>query len=283
MRIGLASASFPSSLSDGLGRVLALLEQAAEQRCDLVCFGEAYLPGLRDQGWPVEPYDYSHQEAALEEIRTAAGRRHLAVILGMEWEGLIAAFVIGRDGELLGCQTKNQIAPEEEAQYRPGSVRQLFTLDGVSFGIAICHEGWRYPETVRWAAARGAQVVFHPNCTYGPVPERFGDSYYEKAMICRAAENTVYFASVNYALPNQACATALIDPNGECVARHPYGEEGVLVCDLDLEQATGLLARRFNLDRYRSAGDGAGAEESGAEQTRARLGGLPELQEREEG
>jgi hypothetical protein len=26
------------------------------------------------------------------------------------------------------------------------------------FGVAICHEGWRYPETVRWAARRGAQV-----------------------------------------------------------------------------------------------------------------------------
>lgn len=253
MRIGLASAAFPESLSDGVRRVLDLLQQASDQGCALVCFGEAYLPGLRDQGWPVEPYDYSRQEAALEEVRQAARRLNLGVILGMEWEGMIATFVIGRDGELLGCQTKNQIAPEEEAYYRPGSVRQLFSIDGVCFGITICHEGWRYPETVRWAAARGAQVVFHPNCTYGPVPERFGDSYYEKAMICRAAENTVYFASVNYALPNQACATALIDPSGHYVARLPYGEEGLLVADLELERATGLLAKRFKPERYRAA------------------------------
>ncbi len=33
----------------------------------------------------------------------------------------------------------------------------------MKFGVAICHEGWRYPETVRWAAVRGAKVVFHPH------------------------------------------------------------------------------------------------------------------------
>ena len=33
-------------------------------------------------------------------------------------------------------------------------------LEGaLTFGVAICHEGWRYPETVRWAARRGAHVV----------------------------------------------------------------------------------------------------------------------------
>lgn len=253
MRIGLASAPFPTSLRDGLNRVQAFLQQGHEQECDVVCFGEAYLPGLRDQGWPVEPYDHAQQVLALEEVRRAAARCSIAVILGMEWERRLVAFVIDRKGELLGCQTKNQIAPEEEAYYQPGDVRQLFTLDGVTFGIAICHEGWRYPETVRWAAARGAQIVFHPNCTYGLVPARWGDSYHEKAMVCRAAENTIYFASVNYALPNQACATGLIGPTGECLAHLPYGQEGLLVHDLDLEPATGLLAKRYQPDRYVTA------------------------------
>ena len=35
----------------------------------------------------------------------------------------------------------------------------------LTFGIAICHEAFRYPETVRWAAVRGAKIVFHPHCT----------------------------------------------------------------------------------------------------------------------
>ena len=77
----------------------------------------------------------------------------------------IAAFVFGRRGELLGCQTKNQIDPSEDAFYVPGNGRKLFEVDGVKIGVAICHEGWRYPETVRWAAVRGAKIVFHPQHT----------------------------------------------------------------------------------------------------------------------
>jgi len=58
----------------------------------------------------------------------------------------------------------------------------------LTFGIAICHEGWRYPETVRWAARRGAQIVFHPKFHEaepgGYVPSVFADpanTFHEKA------------------------------------------------------------------------------------------------------
>jgi len=65
-------------------------------------------------------------------------------------------------------------------------------------------------------------------------------------MIARAVENTVYFASVNYAMRFQDSATTLIGPEGECVAHVPYGEEQLLVHDLDLARATGFCARRYN-------------------------------------
>ena len=126
------------------------------------------------------------------------------------------------------------------------------------FGIAICHEGWRYPETVRWAAARGAKIVFHPqhtgSNTDGVRLTEWGSPaapYYEKAMTCRALENTIYFASVNYALRFPESATSLIAPSGKCQAYLPYGEEGLLVERLRLEEATGLLASRYAPDRYR--------------------------------
>jgi predicted amidohydrolase len=134
-------------------------------------------------------------------------------------------------------------------------------VNGTKFGGAICHEGWRYPETVRWAAVRGAAIVFHPQHTgterEGIVRTSWGESggpYYEKVMVCRALENTIYFASVNYALRFQESATSLIDPSGECQAFLPYGREGVLVEAIDLEKATGRLARRYAPERYRDAG-----------------------------
>ncbi len=127
----------------------------------------------------------------------------------------------------------------------------------MKFGIAICHEGWRYPETVRWAAVHGATVVFHPQHTgsetSGTRLTRWGATpgpYYEQAMAMRARENTIYFASVNYALRFQESATSIIGPNGECEAFLPYGDEGVLAATLDLEKATGALAARYAPDRH---------------------------------
>ena len=66
----------------------------------------------------------------------------------------------------------------------------------------------------------------------------------------RSIENTIYFASVNYALRFQESATSLIAPSGQCQAFLSYGEEGVLVQTLDLDAATGLLATRYAPERY---------------------------------
>src|SRR6185369_9703922 len=160
-------------------------------------------------------------------------------------------------GEIQGYQTKNQLDPTEDKFYVPGDTRQLFEVHGVKFGVAICHEGWRYPETVRWAARRGAKIVFHPQHSgsdlQGPSLTQWGTAgapYYEKAMMCRGLENTIYFASVNYALRFQESATSLIDPSGQCRAYLPYGQEGVLVQKIDVEKATGLLANRYAPERY---------------------------------
>jgi hypothetical protein len=70
-------------------------------------------------------------------------------------------------------------------------------------------------------------------------------------MMCRGLENTIYFASVNYAFRYQESATCLIGPSGDCVAYLPYGQEGVLVQAIDQEAATGRLALRYAPERYR--------------------------------
>ncbi len=262
--LALAAPRVATSLDDGIARFDALMAEAATRGAQIVCFPEAYLPGLRGQDFDVLPFDRADQERALHEVGAAARKHGIAAILGMERladEGRqIAAWVFDAQGQLLGFQTKNQIAPSEDPFYVPGTQRQVFDVAGLRFGIAICHEGWRYPETVRWAALRGAQVVFHPHHTGS---DRAGLSlsewgsvrapYYERAMMMRSIENTIYFASVNYALRYQESATCVIAPSGECQAFLPYGEEGVLVAEIDLSAATGLIAQRYAPERYEDA------------------------------
>lgn len=263
--IALASPRVATSFDDGLEKIERLLSDASARGAQIVCFPEAYLPGLRGQDFEVWPFDASHQERALRTVSQWSRKHAIATILGMEKltkDGRhIAAFVFDARGDMLGCQTKNQIDPSEDAFYVPGDTRQMFEVGGVKFGVTICHEGWRYPETVRWAAVRGAKIVFHPQHTgnekAGVRLTQWGAAdapYYEKAMAMRARENTIYFASVNYALRYQESATSVIAPSGECEAHLPYGEEGVLVHEIDVEKATGLLASRYAPERYREAG-----------------------------
>jgi len=165
---------------------------------------------------------------------------------------MISALVINRDGTKAGFQDKVQLDPSEDETYVPGSGRELFTSGPLTFGIAICHEGWRYPETVRWAARNGAQVVFHPHLHEaepgGHRPSAFADpanTFHEKAALCRAAENTVFFATVNCASDGSATTSAIIRPNGTVLAWQPYGKAGLLIADVDVSEATGLLASRL--------------------------------------
>jgi predicted amidohydrolase len=165
---------------------------------------------------------------------------------------LATALVINRDGTIAGFQDKVQLDPSEDTIYSPGSERRIFKTGPLTFGIAICHEGWRYPETVRWAVQQGAHIVFHPHFHEaepgGYVPSSFADpanSFHEKAALCRAAENTCYFATVNYASDGSPTTSAVVRPDGTLLAYQPYGKPGLLIADIDITAATGLLAARY--------------------------------------
>ncbi len=268
MIIALASPCIASSLEEGLDKIKRLLSEASAQNAEIVCFPEAYLPGLRGQDFEVLPFDRIQQERVLQTVAQWARTYAVATILGMERlteaGRQIVAVVIDARGQIQGYQTKNQLDPTEDQFYVPGNTRRLFEINGMKFGVVICHEGWRYPETVRWAAVRGSKIVFHPHHTgsdqEGVRLTQWGASdgpYYEKAMMLRSMENTIYFASVNYALRFQESATSLIAPSGQCQAFLPYGQEGVLVQAINVEEATGLLATRFAPQRYQEVLGGA--------------------------
>ncbi len=275
LRVALASPPVAGAIEPALSWVEAYTAEAASKGADIVCFPETYVPGLRGWDFEVAPHDQAGLHRARDQVCGLAKAQAINVILAMEWgspEGLLnVAFVISDQGRILGCQTKCQLALEEDPYYVPGKARQLFEVKGVPFGIVICHEGWRYPETVRWAARQGAKIVFHPTLTgsdkRGPKIEAFGAAespYYEKAMMCRALENDIFFASANYGFAYQEAATAVIRPDGTCLAHAPYGQPSLLVADIDPDAAQRIYARRFAPETYRSA-EAAFSETAAAE------------------
>ena len=254
-RIALANVRFPATPEESVELARRAIEQAAIQSAQIICFPECFVPGYRGMGRTPPPPDPAFLERAWSAIAEAAAKANITVVLGTERvvNGALLAtvLVIDRDGSRTGFQDKVQIDPSEEGTYTPGSGRRIFQSGPLTFGVAICHEGWRYPETVRWAVRQGAQLVFHPHFHQAEPgsfrPSVFADpanSFHEKAALCRAAENTCYFATVNFATPGAPTTSAIVRPDGTLLSYQPYGKEGLLVADIDLAAATGLLAAR---------------------------------------
>lgn len=259
IRIALANLRYPATREGAVSLAEGAIAEASKQEAEIICFPECFVPGYRGLGKMPPPPDAAFLEAAWSAIAAAASNRNVAVVLGTERivdNSLLAtALVIQRDGSIAGFQDKVQIDPSEEGTYTPGSGRSIFQSGPLTFGVAICHEGWRYPETVRWPARRGAQIVFHPHFHVAEpgsyVPSTFADplnSFHEKAALCRAAENTCYFATVNYANAGSPTTSAVVRPDGTLLCYQPYGKEGLLIADIDLSAATGLLAMRCKCD-----------------------------------
>jgi predicted amidohydrolase len=254
-RIALANLPFPATPAESIALAEQAIARASGGRAGIICFPESFIPGYRVKGRPAPPAEPDFLEHAWSAVAAAARKADLAVILGTErFAGealLITALVVNPDGSFAGFQDKVQLDPSEEGIYTAGSERRLFQAGPLTFGVAICHEGWRYPETVRWAARRGAQVVFHPHYHEaepgGYRPSTFADpanSFHEKAALCRAAENTCFFATVNCASEGSPTTSAVVRPDGTLLCYQPYGKPGLLMADIDLAEATGLLAAR---------------------------------------
>jgi predicted amidohydrolase len=264
IRIAVASTPLTVTLDEAVPAAVAAIDEAGHVGARIVCLPETGLPGHRDQPRTVPDASAAELDEALRIVAAAARRARIVAIVGTERPTPagreIVSVVIGADGARLGEQVKTQIDPTEERWYVPGTGRRVFTVDDVTFGIAICHEAFRYPEITRSLVLAGAQLVFIPHFVTtggGPLPTRWGDPsnpYNEKAIMCRALENTVYVAAADSAGPDQGSITGIIAPDGTLVGSVPYGQVGVAAVDIDLDRADRQLALRWAPERNGPAG-----------------------------
>jgi predicted amidohydrolase len=259
VRIGVASTPLTATLEEALLPALTAIEEAGRLGVRVLCFPEAILPGHRMQERPVEDVTAAALGAALEKVAAAARAARVVTLVGTERptsdRRQLVQVVFDEDGSKLGEQLKTQVDPTEERIYAPGTARHVFTAGGVTFGIAICHEVFRYPEISRALALAGAQIIFAPHFVStrdGSLPTRWldaGNPYNEKALLCRALENTVFVAAANTAGPIQGSASCIIAPDGALLASVPYGQVGIATADIDIDRATRLIARRWAPER----------------------------------
>jgi predicted amidohydrolase len=84
MIIALASPGIASTLEEGLDKIKRFVSEASAQGAAIVCFPEAYLPGLRGQDFAVLPFDQMQQARVLQAVAQWARTYAVPTILGME-------------------------------------------------------------------------------------------------------------------------------------------------------------------------------------------------------
>lgn len=259
IRIAVASTPLTASLDEAVPAAISAIGEAGRLGARLVSMPETGLPGHRDQPRSVPGVTQEALDEAVLTVADAARAAGVVAIVGTERMTPagreIVSIVIGADGRRLGEQVKTQIDPSEERWYVPGTGRQVFTVDEMTFGIAICHEAFRYPEIARSLVLAGAQIVFVPHFVVtddGFLPTRWGDAanpYNEKAVMLRALENGVYVAASNTAGPDQGSITGIIGPDGQLLTSVDYGQVGIAVADIDLDCADRWPAMRWSPER----------------------------------
>ena len=197
IRIALANLRVPTTPDESVRLATSAVADARRKGAAVVCFPECFIPGYRWPGQEAPSPDPAFLERAWAAVADAAGRAGVAVILGTERvtdRGLqITVCVFNPDGTIAGWQDKCVLHPSEESIYPAvGTERRLFSIGPLTFGVAICVEGFRHPETVRAAVRRGAQVVFHPHVVVRRTRKLSPDD------VCRSRQ---HFPREGHALP----------------------------------------------------------------------------------
>jgi predicted amidohydrolase len=115
---------------------------------------------------------------------------------------------------------------------RAGASTTIVEAAGARFGLMICFD-WRFPETARLLALRGAEILSHPSNLVHP--------HCQDAMITRALENRVFAATANrFGVETVGGVTVrfsgrsqVVSPRGERLLAMGPEEEGIAVVAID--------------------------------------------------
>ena len=126
-------------------------------------------------------------------------------------------------GKLIGVYHKTHLQTHD-LQFAPGESLPVWQTRWGTAGIMICADR-RWPETARTLRLQGARLILNP--TYGM--HHLNNEYW---MRTRSFENQCFIAFVHPAVG------FVTGPRGELVAKR-FGNPGVMLCDIDLNTATG--------------------------------------------
>jgi predicted amidohydrolase len=207
----------------------------------LVVLPEGALSGYQDDLSFLPRIDLGELRRALEQVRAAAARQQVHVMLGSGWyeEGhwYNAGFTLGPKGELHQYRKIN-LATHERGTFRAGDSLPVLELvlagQPVKVGMQLCRE-IRFAEQWQHLARQGAAVLVYLTNTVGDASEV---TVWRSHLISRAAENQRFVVCANTAHAAQKCPSMIISPRGRVLWEVLSADTAVGEADLDLSQVS---------------------------------------------
>ncbi|TET63334.1 carbon-nitrogen hydrolase family protein [Candidatus Bathyarchaeota archaeon] len=221
---------------ENIRKIESNTKKAKQQGADLVIFPELSLTGytLRDRLYELAETILGHSTTVLEKLANKTGTY---IIFGMpelseKTQATIynTAVLIGPQG-FIGKYRKMYLPThsvfEEKRYFRPGYQAAAFETDLGKIGLIICYDIF-FPEVSRLTRLQGAQVIICISAS--PATRR---TFFETLTAARAIENTAFLVYVNLVGIEDGLqfwgGSRLVGPNGKVLAKAKYGEEDLVI------------------------------------------------------
>lgn len=203
-----------------------ILSNASRAGAKLVAFPEQYAAG-----WdPASAKNIEGIDGTTVTGLKKLARKYSVTVIGSFRESFDpkprnTVVAIGCDGKILATYAKIHLFSHshEDDHFTAGTSLGIFSLEGISFGLAICYD-LRFPELFQVYREKGVHAVIVPAAW-----PKNRLKCWELFIQSRAAENQIYVAGVNTTGSNPvdeyAGASMTADPRGVIIARAGEADE----------------------------------------------------------
>ncbi len=254
IKVGALQLAFGNDIDANIANVTELVREAAGKGAKVVLppelFEGEYFCRVEDEGLfaTAKPVGEHKAVAAMQTLASELGiwiPTSFFELDGQHHYNSLA--MINPDGKIEGVYRKSHIPDgpgyEEKFYFRPGNTGfKVWNGAETTLGVGICWDQW-YPETARAMMLMGAQILFYPTAigTEPHDPDLDTSRLWRRAMIGHAVSNVVPVVAANR-IGNEHGQifyghSFICDERGDILAEFGREETGVLVAELDLDQA----------------------------------------------
>ena len=241
MQVAVAQLASSLDKDDNAGRLVGLIDEAAEQGADLVIAPEAVMHDFGPPELSLAPIAEPLDGPFVATLAGAAKRRGLTVMAGMfeavpgETHVFNTVVALGPDGGLIGRYRKQHLFDalgwRESDRLLPGEPddRLVFQVCDVTVGVMTCYD-IRFPELARALVDDGATLLAVPSAWVA------GENKLEQwraLTTARAIENVCYVAGAVQLPPTYSGGSRVVDPWGVEISAVVPDQEGVATVELD--------------------------------------------------